>query len=314
MMSGLNRRNLLRAGMAGGLCMATRGFGVWEAGAWAASASVDRTDLRDGAAVFSIGGSNVLVVPGPDGLIMVDTGPMGSGPALLKAIDAFSGKAPIHAAFNTHWHYDQTGGNEAVRKRGVDLISHENTKLWLGGDFYVKWEERRYRPRPEAALPNKTFYDGGSMQVGDETVTYANLFQAHTDGDIYVHFPRRNILAVGGLLSAKGYPILDYSTGGWIGGMAKANEALLALADDETVIICESGAIQNKAHLQAQHDMLTTVTERMKGMAQKGFSAEDMLNGGATDGFDERWGDPTAFITMAYQGLVNHTYDLGGFI
>jgi hypothetical protein len=60
--------------------------------------------------------------------------------------------------------------------------------------------------------------------------------------------------------------------------------------------------------------MLTTVTDRMKGMAQKGFSAEDMIEGGATDGFDDAWGDPTAFITMAYAGLVNHTYDLGGFI
>jgi glyoxylase-like metal-dependent hydrolase (beta-lactamase superfamily II) len=272
-------------------------------------------DLAGGAAVFSVGGSNVLVVPGPDGLIMVDTGPMGSGEALLAAIDQFSGKAPIHAAFNTHWHYEQTGGNEAVRKRGVDIIAHENTKLWLGGDFYVRWQEKRYRPRPAEALPTKTFYAGDqTMPAGDETVTYATLFQAHTDGDIYVHFPKHNILAVGGLLSAQGYPILDYSTGGWIGGMAKANEALLKIADDATIIVCEGGAMQNKAHLQAQHDMLTTVTDRMKGMAQKGFSAEDMIEGGATDGFDDAWGDPTAFITMAYAGLVNHTYDLGGFI
>jgi len=306
---GMNRRSVIGAGLAGGLCMAVPGMT-----ALAASARISRTDLRDGAAVFSVNGSNALVVPGPDGLILVDTGPMGTSSALLRAIDDFSGKAPIRTAFNTHWHYDQTGGNEAVRKRGADIISHENTKLWLGGDFYVEWQDRRYRPRPAEALPNKTFYTDGAMQAGGEAITYANLFQAHTDGDIYVHFQNHNILAVGGLLSAEGYPILDYTTGGWIGGMRDADKALLEIADDETIIICESGAVQDKASLQAQYDMLSTVTDRMKEMAQKGFSASDMLHSGVTEGFDEAWGDPTDFVTMAYNGFVNHTYDVGGFI
>lgn len=306
---GMNRRDLLRTGIAGGLCLATPGLG-----ALAASAQISHAELRGGAAVFSAGGSNVVVVPGPDGLILVDTGPMGQGKALLEAINGFSGGAPVRTAFNTHWHYDQTGGNEAVRASGAEIMSHENTKLWLGGDFYVEWQDKRYMPRPEKAIPTKSFYKGGEMTAGDETIVYDLLFQAHTDGDIYVHFRNRNILAVGGLLAAEGYPILDYSTGGWIGGMLEANAALLEIADEETLIVSESGAVQRKADLQAQHDMLEVLYERMKEMARKGFAAEEMLEAGVTKEYDEVRGDPTFFVTNAYYGMTNHTYDMGGFI
>ena len=57
------------------------------------------------------------------------------------------------------------------------------------------------------------------------------MFQAHTDGDIYVFFPGPNILMAGDVLSVGKYPILDYSTHGWIGGMANANRDLLQIVD-----------------------------------------------------------------------------------
>lgn len=282
--------------------------------AWAASSDIPHTDLGDGAAVFVSGGTNVLVVPAGDGLIMVDGGPAKDAKALLAAIDRMSGKKPIQYLFNTCWDYDHSGANELVRARGAEIVAHVNTKLWLGGDFYSRWQDHRYRPRPAEALPTKTFYDGGKMTVGDQTLTYANLFQAHTDGDIYVDFQPRNILAAGELVSGEGYPQLDYVTGGWIGGMLKANEALLKIANDDTMVIPGRGPVKGKADIKAQHDMLKVVFDRMKTMAQKGLSGEEMLKAGITKEFDKTWGDPTRFVLNAYQGFANHSYDVGGFI
>ena len=54
--------------------------------------------------------------------------------------------------------------------------------------------------------------------LGPLSIEYGYMMQAHTDGDIYVHFPKQNVLVVGDVLSVGQYPTLDYVTGGWLGG------------------------------------------------------------------------------------------------
>jgi hypothetical protein len=39
---------------------------------------------------------------------------------------------------------------------------------------------------------------------------------AHTDGDLFVHFPKLNLLAAGGVVSAEEWPLLDYKNGAWL--------------------------------------------------------------------------------------------------
>src|SRR5690606_37958485 len=98
----------------------------------------------------------------------------------------------------THWRYDHTGGNAAVRAAGARIFAHENTRLWLDGDFYVPWEDRHYEPRPEAALPTDTFYVSGAVTLGGRTVEYRHCKRACTDGDICVVFPDADVIAAGG--------------------------------------------------------------------------------------------------------------------
>ena len=70
--------------------------------------------------------------------------------------------------------------------------------------------------------------------LNDEDLRLVSVDPAHTDGDIYVFFPQQNVLVAGDVLSVGQYPILDYVTGGWIGGLQNANQALLKIvnADD----------------------------------------------------------------------------------
>jgi cyclase len=267
--------------------------------------------LGDALLLITGAGGNVVALGGAEGALMVDGGAARHSKQVLELVLSRTRTSRIHTLFNTHWHDEQTGSNEAVGASGARILAHENTKLWLGGDFYVEWEDRYYKPRPREALPTETFYTGGELQFGDEVIQYGHLPRAHTDGDIYVFFRNANLLVAGDLLAAGEYPVLDYSTGGWIGGMIAANAALLKLANEQTRIVPGKGPLQRRADLQAQHDMLVAVKTRMVSMMKQGMSPQDMLEAAATSGFDAKWGDPQRFVANAYRGMWAHVFYLG---
>ncbi|MFZ9445351.1 MAG: hypothetical protein ACO277_04295 [Ilumatobacteraceae bacterium] len=167
---------------------------------------------------------------------------------------------------------------------------------------------------PVEALPDLTFYTSGEIDLGGETIEYLYFGQAHTDGDLAVYFKDSNVLVCGGLLSNYRYPICDIASGGWIGGLLQANAALLEKVNDTTVLIPDRGGPLKKADLQAQHDMLADLYEKMKEAARNGLDAQDMLDAKITAAYDERWGDPRKFVDETYRGMWAHTYDMGGFI
>ena len=196
-----------------------------------APGGITATKLADNFTLLSGAGGNVLVVRSPEGLLMVDGGlPERSG-ALLDAIMQQAGSAPVRVAFNTHWHLEHTGANDRLGRAGARIVAHENTRLWMTRDILVEWQKNRIYPaRAKEARPTDTFLTHESpkkMSFGNEQIQYGLLAQAHTDGDIYVFFPGPNILMAGDVVSVGSYPLLDYSTGGWIGGMANASRDLL---------------------------------------------------------------------------------------
>ena len=56
------------------------------------------------------------------------------------------------------------------------------------------------------------------------------------------------------------YPVIDYSTGGWIGGMAAALDTLLKVGNAKTTIIPGHGPLASKEDMKASRDMLHLVT------------------------------------------------------
>jgi cyclase len=258
-------------------------------------------------------GGNVVARTSPDGVLLVDGGLAERSAELRRLVTRLGPSKRVHTLFNTHWHWDHTGSNEVLHRAGAKIISHQYTKLWLGGDFYVEWEDRQYKPRPIEALPSQTFRKRGEMSFDGEAIEYGHLPRAHTDGDIYVRFPSADVLVAGDTLAVGSYPILDYSTGGWLGGMIDANRTLLSLASAGTRIVPGTGPVQARADLQAQADMLVTMKERLIKMMGKSLSTREMLEAGATQEFDAKWGDPSRFVANAHKSLWAHSYALGLF-
>jgi cyclase len=273
------------------------------------------TKLADSVIQITGAGSNVLALMGADGVLMVDGGTPEHSAELLKLVTSQAGGKPVKVLFNTHWHPSHTGSNEALGRAGAKIVAHAYTKQWLGTEIdWGQWQKPTWEPLPAVALPNETFYTSGKMSFGGQSIEYAHLPQAHTDGDIYVFFRDSNILMAGDVVSVGSYPVLDYTTGGWIGGMVNAQKTLLQVVNADTRIIPGSGPVQTKADLQALNDMCNTLRDRLVKLMKMGMGPKEMIAAKPTKEYDEKWGDPELFIANAYRGLWGHVRELGGIV
>jgi glyoxylase-like metal-dependent hydrolase (beta-lactamase superfamily II) len=258
--------------------------------------------LSDNLFVLRIPGeSNVVARTGADGVLLVDGGSARAADALTKAISGLPGGGPVHTIFNTHWHPEQTGSNEQLGKAGKTIIAHENTRLWLTTDVTWPWNGQQFKRLPKIAQPNRTFYTTGALDPG---VRYGYIPDAaHTDGDMYVYFTQQNVLAVGDAVSGQGWPIVDYATGGWIGGIVGGLQRLQTLANEATRIVPGRGPVLGLKDLKAQYEMYGTIYDRLTQLLNKGRGPGEAVAAQPTKEFDAQMGNPDEFVRRAFESL-----------
>jgi len=245
------------------------------------------------------GEANVVAQTSADGVLLVDGASARAADALMKAVAALPGGGPVHTIFNTHWHPEQTGSNELLGKAGKTIIAQENTRLWLTTDVTWPWNGQRFKRLPRIAQPNKTFYTTASLPSG---VRYGYIPDAaHTDGDMYVYFPKQNVLAVGDAVCGEGWPVVDYITGGWIGGIVGALERLQTLANEDTRVVPARGPVLGLTELKAQYAMYRTIYERLTQLLNKGRGPSEAVAARPTKEFDAKMGNPDEFVRRAFE-------------
>jgi cyclase len=258
--------------------------------------------LDDDLFVVTIPGeANVVAQTTAGGVLLVDGGSAKAADALMKAVASLPGGGPVQTIFNTHWHPEQTGSNELLGKAGKTIIAQENTRLWLATDVTWSWNGQRFKRLSKIAQPNKTFYTTGKLDSG---VQYGYIPDAaHTDGDLYVYFPKQNVLAVGDVVSGQGWPVVDWATGGWIGGIVGGLQRLQTLANEETRIVPARGPVLSLKDLKAQAEMYATIYDRLTTMLNKGRGPSEAVAAQPTKEFDAQMGNPDEFVRRAFESL-----------
>jgi len=301
---GQSRRQILKAAVGGaaGIVLGAPVLRLAAAAAQTTSQGADIQRLTDDLFVVRIPGeANVVAQTGAGGALLVDGGSAGASETLMKAVSGLPGGGPVHTIFNTHWHPEQTGSNEPLGKAGRAVIAHENTRLWLTTDITWPWNGRRFKRVSKVAQPNKTFYTTGQLDSG---VRYGYIPDAaHTDGDLYVYFPKQNVLAVGDAVSGEGWPVVDYATGGWIGGIVGGLQRLQTLADEETRIVPGRGPVLRLADLKTQYEMYGTIYDRLTQLLNKGRGPGEAVAAQPTKEFDAQMGNPDEFVRRAFESL-----------
>ena len=295
----MNRRAFLQTGAAvvGGALLSSR-F------ASAQAARITTTDLG-GAWLFQGAGCNVVALPGSEGALMIDGGRAANADALIEAVRKATGAARIHTLVNTHWHPDQVGANEAVGKAGGVIIAHEKTKMMLSNTVYnAIGVTGRVAPLPPVARPTKTVRFDASIEWPGQQVDYGYMPAAHTDGDLYIHLPKLNVLVVGGVLSAEEWPLLDYKNGAWLGGRVRGVEHLADLVKPDTRVIPAQGRTMTGKDVLRHRGIYQKLYSTMIEYLNKGLGPEDAVQRNPLKEYGNEFGDPSAFLYGANRSMM----------
>jgi cyclase len=262
--------------------------------------------LADNITMLSGPGGNVVVLNGADGKLMGDNFVQPAWPHLQEAL-AMIGKAPVKTAIDTHWHFDHSDNNAAVRAVGATLVAHVNTKKRMSETHTLAVLNLTFPPSPAEALPQQTFSQTHEIMMNGETVSLVHIPPAHTDSDVYLHFEKSNVLQTGDVFFNGIYPYIDDGTGGSVSGMIAGAAKLLAVADSNTKVVPGHGPLGTKADLTKFHEMLMTVRERLQKLKTAGKTVQEAVAAKPLADLDAAWGrglfTSDTFIQIAYPAL-----------
>jgi glyoxylase-like metal-dependent hydrolase (beta-lactamase superfamily II) len=272
----------------------------------AQAAGITVTPLRDKLYLLAGAGGNIVIMEGPDGLLMVDSGLSDSTSGILDKTDKM-GNGKVVQLFNTHWHTDHTGSNVILGEKGAKIIAQENVKTRLAKGQYMEFFKRKVDPMDPEGLPSETFKDKGKIKFGSETAEYHHLPPAHTDGDSVIHFHNANVFHGGDLLFSGMFPFIDYGSDGSLAGMAGNAEKIYKMVGDDTIVVPGHGPVGKKGDVREFADMLQASLAIFQKAMKEGKTMDKMQAEKPFAAYEDKWGKgmikSDMWIAMNYAGM-----------
>ena len=248
-------------------------------------------------------GGNIGLIVGDDATFVVDDQFAPLTPKILAAIRTVTPQ-PVRFVVNTHWHFDHTGGNENVGKEGALIFAHENVRRRMSTGQFIEALNRTEPAAPHGALPVVTFTDTMSFHLNGDSIVVFHVPPAHTDGDAVILFAKSNVVHTGDLFVSDRFPFVDRSSGGTINGIIGGAERILAATNAQSKIIPGHGPLADRARVQAYHDMLVVMRDRMRKEVAAKHTIEVVLASKITTDYDTQWPNGRErFLRILYQEL-----------
>jgi cyclase len=266
------------------------------------------------AVLFGQGG-NIGVTWGPDGTVLIDDQFAPLTPRIQAAVQAL-GASPVRYLINTHWHGDHTGGNENFGRAGAMIMAHDHVRERMASEQRrpgANGQPDRVIPAsPAVALPILTWHDGISLHLNGGEVRTMHAPHAHTDGDSIVWFRNANVFHMGDLyFNQVSLPFIDISSGGDARGVLAAAERVIAMSNDQSVIIPGHGPVARRADLIGYRDMLREVigvVEREKAAGRTLAEIVAMRPAARWDTNARAFINGDAFVTAIWNSLERDAY------
>ena len=231
--------------------------------------------LTDSTYMLSGAGGNIGLSVGDDAVFVIDSDFAPLAPKIKAAIARISAK-PVQFVLNTHFHFDHSGGNDALGKDGALIVAHDNVRQRMSSTQLISFIGATQAASAKVALPVVTVPGDVKFHINGDEVHAFHVPRAHTDGDLIVHFKKSDVVHMGDVYFNGMYPFIDSSSGGTADGVIAAVDRVLALIGDNTRVIPGHGPIATKANLTAYRTMLATVTQRIKEHRRNGKTDDDI--------------------------------------
>ena len=177
--------------------------------------------------LYGLGG-NVGVLKTSEGTVIIDSMTFRyQGDRIKKIAEQLTG-IPVSMIINTHYHFDHTHGNPAF-DFGTRVIATNRTK------HHLLQTDSEYFAGAEPLMPNETFDDSKTLNLGDKTLQLLHPGPGHTDGDLVVFMVEDKTVHTGDLYFYKHYPNIDLEAGGSVQAWSGSIDKIMALDFDRVI-------------------------------------------------------------------------------
>ena len=234
--------------------------------------------LIEGADGFA--GGNISLLVGEEHVVLIDDGVEPIADALIAFVAELAGR-PVDFVINTHVHGDHVGSNAAYAGTGAVVFAHDNIRKRLLDDPTMSGGP--------GGLPHITFSDQVTFHVNDNEAFVFHVAHAHTDGDAVIEFRDTNVIHAGDVHFNNLFPFIDLDNGGSVAGYLAAQRQIVAMSDDDTIIVPGHGPLASKADLQKAIDVLVDCEARVKELVDAGKTEQEILAENPLADYHDTW-------------------------
>lgn len=222
----------------------------------------------------------------PEGVIITD--PIDAeAAAWLKDEIKTRFNQPIKYLVYSHDHRDHIAGGEVFADDGTIVIAHENAKHAIIGEG-----------RP-TAVPDLTFTDRMTLELGGKTVELIYLGKSHSDNLIVMNFPAERTLFTVDFISVKRLPFKGLSDAyipDWIDAIDKVQDI------DFDILAPGHGALGTKQDAADHGRYFQELYDAVLAAAREGKSLEQMQASIKMEAYKD-WGQYEAWLPLNIEGV-----------
>jgi len=157
-------------------------------------------------------------------------------------------------------------------------------------------------------LPRITFSEVLAFNLNGDAIHVVHQKPGYSDADALVHFHVNKVVYLGEDFPGDGYPLIDQTQHGTLSGLLSTLEEVAPWVDASMHVVPARGEVTTGSSLQAFHDMIVTVRNRIEGLMKKGQTEEQVIAQHPTADFDARWGHgrvtPAAFVKEVFAAVA----------
>ena len=189
----------------------------------------------------------------------------------------------------SHDHADHISGGEVFKEAGAIVVAHENAKR----DIIAEGRS--------TALPDITFSDSLTLELGGKTVELSYVGRNHSDNSVVMNFPAERTLFAVDFIPVKSLPfqnLPDSYIPDWLDSLAMVE------AMDFDIFAPGHGPLGNKSDVSAMRQYFNDLYNAVLEQAQMGKTLEEARAAITLDAYKD-WAQYEEFLPLNIEGMFN---------